>query len=241
MKWNYAGRRNEKLKVVAMTDFTQLTRELESVNTPRLTFRSVRPVDGWDLFDATKSDSFNRFLSWTKPTDPYQTVARMEAISEAHLRGDLCALSAIHRESGRWVALFRFLRYRPDPSIVEISLWIHSDFHHDSLGWEITRSLVDRAFAVTTMPLMLAASCQENRPAQRLLQSCGFSYHSIVPRPHEDGYPLHLFEYRQTRQEWEASLHTRSEARKPAAVIAAPAGVVDEAANRNLFRAVSGK
>lgn len=224
-----------------MTDFSHLTRELENVITPRLTFRSVRPVDGWDLYDATKSDSFNRFLSWARPTDAYQVVARMEAISEAHLRGDICAMSAIHRESGRWVALFRFLPYRPEPSIVEISLWIHSDFHHDSLGWEITRSLVDRAFQATTMPLMLAASCQENRPAQRLLQSCGFSYHSTVPRPHEDGFPLHLFEYRQTRAEWEASLLTRSETRKTQVIATGPARMGDLAANRDSFKAVSGK
>jgi hypothetical protein len=91
------------------------------------------------------------------------------------------------------------------------------------------------------MPLMLAASCQENRPAQRLLQSCGFSYHSTVPRPHEDGFPLHLFEYRQTRAEWEASLLTRSETRKTPAIATGPARMGDLAANRDSFKAVSGK
>lgn len=224
-----------------MIDFIQLAQGLSGTETPRLTFRPALPVDGWDLFDATKSDVFNRFLSWSKPTDPYQTVARMEAISEAHLRGDMCALSAIHRETGRWVALFRFLRYRQEPHIVEISLWIHSDFHHDSLGWEITRTLVDRAFQITGMPLMLAASCQENRPAQRLLLSCGFTYHSIVPRPHEEGFPLHLFEYRQTRDEWEASLQNRSESRHSARPVQLEPAAGGVAANRERFREVSGK
>lgn len=224
-----------------MTDFAKLSRSLESVETPRLTFRPALAVDGWGLYDATRHDSFNRFLSWSRPSDPYQTVARMEAIAEAHQRGDICAMSAIHRENGRWVALFRFLRYRLDPSIVEISLWIHSDFHHDSMGWEITRTLVDRAFQASEMPLMLAASCQENRPAQRLLLSCGFTYHSIVPRPHEEGFPLELFEYRQTREEWERSLEDRRQVRPlPTAARLEPQdGSV--AANRGRYREVSGK
>lgn len=224
-----------------MIDFAKLSRSLESVETPRLTFRPALPVDGWGLYDATRHDSFNRFLSWSRPSDPYQAVARMEAISEAHQRGDICAMSAVHRENGRWVALFRFLRYRPDPSIVEISLWIHSDFHHDSMGWEITRTLVDRAFETSEMPLMLAASCQENRPAQRLLLSCGFTYHSVVPRPHEDGFPLHLFEYRQTRDEWERLLEGRREVYPSTATVRMDPGEGAIAANRSRFREVSGK
>ena len=224
-----------------MIDFGKLSHSLGSVETPRLTFRPALAVDGWGLYDATKHESFNRYLSWSRPSDPYLAVARMEAISEAHRRGEMCAISAIHRENGRWVALFRFLRYRLDPRIVEISLWIHSDFHHDSMGWEITRTLVDKGFENSEMPLMLAASCQENRPAQRLLLSCGFTYHSLVPRPHEDGFPLPLFEYRQTREEWERTLANR----RVIQPIPAPTEVAlrhgSGAANRSRYQEVSGK
>jgi RimJ/RimL family protein N-acetyltransferase len=224
-----------------MTNFTNLARALVGVETPRLTLRAALPVDGWDLYDATQHESFNRFLSWSKPSDPYQAVARMEAISRAHQLGEICALSAIHRETDRWVALFRFLPYRPDPGIVEASLWVHSDFHHDSIGWELTRALVDKAFEVTAMPLMLAASCQENRPAQRLLLSCGFTYHSIVPRPHEEGFPLPLFEYRQTHDEWLRTMETRVTELKPTASRVQDGARTPEAANRAAFKAVAGR
>jgi hypothetical protein len=224
-----------------MIDFVSLAQSLEGVETPRLTFRAALPVDGWSLFEATRHELFNRFLSWSQPTDPYQTVARMEAIAQAHLRGDLCALSAIHRETGQWVALFRFLPYRQDPNVVEISLWIHSDFHRASLGMEITRTLVDRAFQVTGMPLMLAASCQENRPAQKVLLKCGFTYHSTVPRPHEDGQPLDLFEYRQTHEEWLRSLGERDTAPASVGHVRAPSKDDGAGANHGRFREVSGK
>jgi RimJ/RimL family protein N-acetyltransferase len=124
---------------------------------------------------------------------------------------------------------------------VEASLWVHSDFHHDSIGWELTRTLVDKAFEVSAMPLMLAASCQENRPAQRLLLSCGFTYHSIVPRPHEEGFPLPLFEYRQTHDEWLRTMETRVTELKPTASRAQDGARTPEAANRAAFKAVAGR
>jgi RimJ/RimL family protein N-acetyltransferase len=223
-----------------MMNLSSLAKALEGLETPRLTIRPALPVDGWELFDATRHNDFNRFLSWSAPSEPYEVVARMEAVVQAHMRGDICALSALHRESGRWIGLFRFLRYRPDPRIVEISLWIHSDFHHDSLGWEITRSLVDRAFHATKMPLMLAASCQDNRPAQRLLLSCGFTYDGVVPRPHEEGHPLHLFEYRQTYEQWEAALEGRDPTVLPLLRPRSRAVAEPTAANESQLRAVSG-
>ena len=224
-----------------MIDFTPLARAMESAQVNDLTFRAARPADGWMLFDATRNKSFNRYLSWSKPNDPYEVVARMEAIVEAHRRGEMCAMSITKTDTDQWVGLFRFLRYRHDPEIVEISLWTHSDFYHASNGLTIVRSALDTAFRHTDVSVVLAASCQANRSAQRILEICGFDFDGVVPRPHEDGHTLELFEFRLSRQRW---------ANVPGIDAAESASLLREArslrraraaANVEVFRAVSGK
>jgi len=224
-----------------MIDFATVARAMESVQMGNLSFREVRPADGWMLFDATRNKSFNRYLSWSKPNDPYEVVARMEAIVEAHRRGEMCALTITKADTNQWVGLFRFLRYRHDPEIVEISLWTHSDFYHASSGLAIVRAGLDAVFSSTDVSVVLAASCQGNRSAQRILEICGFTYDSVVPRPHEDGHMLELFEFRLPRLQWSSALGAQpgqpisllSEARSRRHVRAA--------ANAGVFQVVSGK
>jgi RimJ/RimL family protein N-acetyltransferase len=224
-----------------MIDFKSLARAMEGVQINDLTFRAARPADGWMLFDATRNKSFNRYLSWSKPNDAYEVVARMEAIVEAHRRGDMCALSITKTDTDQWVGLFRFLRYRLDTEIVEISLWTHSDFYHASNGLGIVRTALDTLFLHTDVSVVLAASCQGNRSAQRILEICGFGLDGIVPRPHEDGHTLELFEFRLGRQSW---------AKLPSINAAEPASLLREArslrrsrtaANGEIFQAVSSK
>lgn len=193
-----------------MIKFAPLTRAMENVRASDLAFRAARPADGWMLFDATRHKSFNRYLSWSKPSEPYEAVARMEAIVDAHNRGEMCALTITKGETDQWVGLFRFLRYRHDPDIVEISLWTHGDFYHASNGLKIVRTALETVFRVTDVSIVLAASCQENRSAQRILEICGFGYDAIVPRPHEDGHMLELFEFRLERRTWDHIQNTGS-------------------------------
>ena len=214
---------------------------MESVQISDLAFRVARPADGWMLFDATRNKSFNRYLSWSKPNDAYEVVARMEAIVEAHRRGEMCALSITKADTNQWVGLFRFLRYRLDPEIVEISLWTHSDFYHASNGLLIVRTALDTVFRHTEVSVVRAASCQGNRSAQRILEICGFGFDGVVPRPHEDGHTLELFEFQLDRQRW---------ANLPVIGAAEPVSLLREArslrrsrtaANVEIFQAVSGK
>lgn len=187
-----------------MIDFFALSAALGKVKTARLEFRPALPVDGWSLFEATRNKFFNRYLAWARPDDPYETVARMEAISMAHQRGDMSAMSVIERDSGRWVALFRFLLYRHDPEIVEMSLWVHGDFYHAAYGFEIGNAAVSAAFDHTDVKVLLGASFPTNRGVQGIMGGCGFTYHSTVPRTLENGRTVDLLEYRLTKEEWMA-------------------------------------
>jgi RimJ/RimL family protein N-acetyltransferase len=224
-----------------MIDFTSLARAMETVQINDLTFRAARAADGWMLFDATRNKSFNRYLSWSKPNDPYEVVARMEAIVEAHRLGDMCAMAITKTDTNQWVGLFRFLRYRHDPEIVEISLWTHSDFYHASNGLTIVRTALEKVFRCTEVSVVLAASCQGNRSAQRILEICGFVYDGVVPRPHEDGHSLELFEFRLDRQRW-ASM-TGVEVTQSASLLTEARSLrrARAATNAGIFQAVSGK
>lgn len=195
-----------------MIDFQQLSRATAQTETARLSFRAVQPADGWHLFAATRIESFNRYLMWSRPADAYQSVARMEAIADAHHQGQMSALSVMERDTGKWVGLFRFLRYRHDPAVVEISLWTHSDFYHASYGFEIVCAAIDCAFRATSVDLVSASAYQRNRAAQLILERCGFTPFGIVPRPHEDGYDVDLLEFRLSRTQWLATSAQRESA-----------------------------
>lgn len=200
-----------------MIDFHALSKALDGLQTPRLTFRAARAVDGWALFDATRNRFFNRYLTWSQPSEPYEAVARMEAIAAAHRHGEMTAMSMLERDTGKWVGLFRFVQYRHDPDIAEIGLWIHSDFFHASYGYEIGSSAVDAGFSETQVPQMLGASYATNRGVQAIMAKCGFSYHSTVPRPHEDGKTVELMEFRLTRAQWEIAKSLDAQQVQPAA------------------------
>lgn len=224
-----------------MIDFALLSRAMEQAPIDGLAFREARPADGWVLFDATRNPSFNRYLMWSRPSEPYETVARMESIVDAHHRGDMCALSIMAGDTNQWVGMFRFLRYRHDPKIVEISLWTHSDFYHAFNGLKIVQTALQTLFKVTDVQLVLAGSYPGNRAAQRILEICGFSYDSVVPRPHEDGHMVDLLEFRLSRARWEIQRQSEglqatsllADARRRRRALAA--------ANLESFRVVSGK
>lgn len=185
-----------------MIDFHDLTASMAGLNTGRISLRPARAADGWHLFEATRNKFFNRYLMWARPTEAYEAVARVEAIVSAHLRGEMSAHSIIENASGRWVGLFRFLRYRHDPEVVEISLWIHGDFFHAAYGYEVVSTSIARAFAATTVPVILGASFPQNRGAKNIMSKCGFRFYSSQPRYHEDGYFVDLMEYRITKVDW---------------------------------------
>lgn len=185
-----------------MRDFFELTARLTGRQTARLLLREATPADGWILFDAARTPDFNRLLLWPRPDRAEHAVQRMEAICLAQSMGRMSAISACHKETGAWVALFRFQPYGPDPDITEMGLWMHPEHWRSSFGKELTRTCVDVAFSMPEVQTLLGATLTENTGAAKVLTSCGLTYSDTVVRRHEDGRDVNLFEYRITRNDW---------------------------------------
>jgi len=219
---HYSKSKTRDLAGLEMISFLDLASAMEGVRTRRVSLRAARPADGWHLFEATRNKFFNRYLMWSRPSEPYEAVARMESIVSAHEQGHMAACSIMENSTGRWVGLFRFLRYRHDPEVVEISLWIHSDFFHAAYGYEVVATSIARAFSASPILTIVGASFPNNRGAQSIMKRCGFSFHSTRPRPHEDGHSVDLMEYRITRLDWEnesnGTTSVREESIEPAIV-----------------------
>jgi len=185
-----------------MRDFFELTTRLSGLQTSRLALREASPADGWALFDATRNPEFNRLLVWPRPDTPEQAVQRMEAICLAQNRGRMSAISACLKETGAWVAVFRFLPYGLDPDITEMGLWMHPDYWRSSFGKELTQACMEVAFSMPEVHTLLGATLPQNQGAIRVLLSCGLVFSGNVIRHHEDGRAVDVIEHRVTREGW---------------------------------------
>ena len=185
-----------------MLDFFELSSRLNGRHTARLVLRQASPADGWSLFDATRNPAFNRLLVWPRPDEPAQALQRMEAICLEQNSGRMSAVSACEKETGAWVALFRFLPYGPDPEIVEMGLWMHPNHWRSSFGTELTQACMETAFSIPEVHTLLGATLPDNKGAIQVLLNCGLVFTNNVVRHHEDGRPADVFEHRITRQAW---------------------------------------
>ncbi len=183
-------------------DYLTLTETLEQIESENLVFRPVTVADAWPLFLATRNPLFNATLSWAQPADQAEVVARITAVIRATRRGQMSAISAVVRETGALVSIYRFQGYKPDPSCAEMGVWTMPGFWHGGYSTEITRACVDATFAMSEATVLLAAAEHHNRPARKVLANAGLTPHLDVVRKAECGRIAYLTEFRITREQW---------------------------------------
>jgi RimJ/RimL family protein N-acetyltransferase len=187
------------------TDFHSLTEHLERVYTPRVAFRSVSLSDAWPLYEATRDPQFNMGLMWEQPDSDADVLARMDAIVAVARRGGMTAVSAVLKETGEWISLFRFQPYAADPDLVETGIWTHRKFWRGQYSFELANACIDAAFLRTDVPLLIAAANPNNTRVHMLLGICGFTPRRSKARRKESGDEIDLTEFEITREEWTAA------------------------------------
>ena len=183
-------------------DFSELGQNLQRAHAPRVALRPACLADAWPLFHATRNPLFNRHLLWPQPDHEASVLGRMDLIVTAAAQGRLTALSAVVKETGAWIGLFRFQPYREQPGTLEMGVWIHDRFWHGRYSLEIGRLCVDAAFALSGVERLVGASSPENRGSCRLMEAVGMAATELVRRDTETGLPVLLQEYAITRDLW---------------------------------------
>jgi len=186
-------------------DFLELTQALECSFSERVALRPVSLCDAWPLFVATRNPQFNRHLLWPRPECEEQVLKRVRMIMEASRRGRLTALSAVARQTGEFIALFRFQPHATLPETIEMGIWMHDKYWHGRYSLELGRLCVSAAFALSEeVQLLLGASAPENRGSCHLMQAVGMTPGRMVQRDTEMGHQALLCEYTITREQWAA-------------------------------------
>jgi RimJ/RimL family protein N-acetyltransferase len=183
-------------------DFEDLATELQLVHTGRLALRPLALADAWPLWAATRNPAFNAGLLWSQPDNELEVFSRVEAIVQAAQRGRLAAVSAVCRDTGQWVGLFRFLPHGSNPGAVEMGLWVHPTFWHGRVSLELGKACVSAAFSLSTVQLLVGAAAPANRGACQLNQLCGMLPIRNVWRKHETLADVELIEHEITREQW---------------------------------------
>lgn len=183
-------------------DFEELANELHLVHTPRLALRPLALADAWPLWEATRNPAFNSGLLWEQPTQVSQVFERVEAIMQATERGRLAAVSAVVKETGQWVGLFRLQAHASNPAAIELGVWTHPVFWHGRVGLELGLACVGAAFSRSDAQLLVGAAAPSNRGACHLNRLGGLVPVRTVWRKHETLADVELIEHEITREQW---------------------------------------
>lgn len=182
--------------------FKDLTDRLERIYSPRLALRRLSLCDGWPLYVATRDPGFNQHLLWDQPPDEATLLERVDAIAAAARRGRLAAVSAVVRQTGEWVSLYRFIPYADDPGTLEMGVWTHTNFWRGHYTQELTRMCIDAAFRCSPIERLVAAAAPENAGSCRVLANAGLMPAKLVTRFTEFGRPVLLKEHVMQRRDW---------------------------------------
>jgi RimJ/RimL family protein N-acetyltransferase len=185
-------------------DFLELTQVLECSFSERVALRPVALCDAWPIFVASRNPAFNQHLLWAQPEHVELVLKRVRLIMDASRRGLLTALSAVHRQTGEFIALFRFQPHASKPGVVEMGIWVHDKYWHGRYSLELGRLCVSGAFSLSNVQILLGASALENRGSCHLMQAVGMTPGELVERPTEMGHDATLREFTITRAEWAA-------------------------------------
>ena len=183
-------------------DFEDLATELQLVHTGRLALRPLALSDAWPLWAATRNPAFNAGLLWAQPEGEVQVFERVQAIVQAAHRGRLAAMSAVCKETGQWMGLFRFLPHAVGSNIVEMGIWVHPTFWHGRYSLELGRACVSAAFSISQVQVLLGAAAPSNRSSCQLMTLCGLTPQRSIWRKHETLPDVELIEHEITRAQW---------------------------------------
>jgi RimJ/RimL family protein N-acetyltransferase len=184
-------------------DFESLALELQFVHTSRLALRPVAIADAWPLWDATRNPAFNAGLLWAQPEHESQVFERVDAIMRAAQRGRLSAVSAVCRQTGQWVGMFRFLPHASSARAVELGIWIHPSHWHGRLALELAQACGNAVFSFfPSVEMLIGAAAPTNRGSCSLIRLCGLLPARNVWRKHETLADVELIEHELTRERW---------------------------------------
>lgn len=184
-------------------DFLELTDRLERAHSRRVALRPVSLTDAWPLFQATRNEAFNQYLLWPRPRHESELLRRLNLIAGEARKGRLCAVSAVSKQTGEWIGLFRFLPHARRSGAVEMGLWTHDRFWHGRYSLEIGRLCVAAAFTLSNVQTLIGASAPANRSSCELMRLVGMRPLDVVRRPTEMGHEVDLQEFIIERGDWE--------------------------------------
>jgi RimJ/RimL family protein N-acetyltransferase len=187
------------------TDFHDLTARLTSVYSKRLALRPVCLSDTWPLFDATRHPAFNQHLLWDQPGNEWEVYRRVEAVVEATRNGKMASVSAVLKETGAWVSLFRF---QPAGSgeaegTLEMGLWTHARYWHGRFSLELGRMCVDAAFQQPGVQRLIGITSTDNRSSCQLMQLVGLHLRGESLRDSESGVSRPSLVFEVDRATWQ--------------------------------------
>jgi RimJ/RimL family protein N-acetyltransferase len=187
------------------TDFHDLTARLTSVYSKRLALRPVCLSDTWPLFDATRHPAFNQHLLWDQPGSEWEVYRRVEAVVEATRNGKMASVSAVLKETGAWVSLFRFqpAGVGEGEETLEMGLWTHARYWHGRFSLELGRMCVDAAFQQPGVQRLIGITSTDNRSSRQLMELVGLHLRGEALRDSESGASRPSLVFEVDRATWQ--------------------------------------
>jgi RimJ/RimL family protein N-acetyltransferase len=188
-------------------DFPLLTKSLSRRSSERIALRALSHCDMWPLWQATRNEAFNRFLTWSQPDDEAELQRRVDTLLTCAEQGRGSFLSVVIKDTGEWASLFRFGPPTPElnkPRSVEAGIWTHPKFWAAGLSAEMSRLMLEGVFQHSKAESLVAQGEVSNKAVLRLFETCGLAFSSHRKHRFEDGLERDMAVYELTREAWQA-------------------------------------
>jgi RimJ/RimL family protein N-acetyltransferase len=145
-------------------------------------FREFARSDVFPLFEATKKDSFNRYLLWSAPNQLSGLIDMIEDFMNQGKNDEIIFLSIIEKFTGSWLGVAKFIPYDDG---IEASFWTHPNYHGKLVVIEAFESSLDIALNNRLNAKVYGRVIHGNEKAHKLVTKTGFKkigeVNSLIP------------------------------------------------------------
>ena len=179
--------------------------QLETLHTPRLTLRKVRPSDIPAYFSRVgSSQAVTRYMLFDAHTDISQSVASVQKALDRYAAGRCYRWAIALPEDDSLIGIIELLRFDEEAESCSFAYMLGQDYWGQGYGTEALRAALDFAFRKMQVREVTADHFSANPASGAAMKKAGMTHVRTLPGKYEKhGTAFDAEEYKITREEWD--------------------------------------
>lgn len=153
--------------------------KVPKLETERLTLRMWSKKDAADLYEYAKNPNVGPNAGWK----PHDSIMESRQIIKSIFWENMC-WAIVDKETGKVIGSIGLEndRFRPDVNSKELGYSLSEDHWGKGLMTEAAKCMVQYAFEVLKLDVLMIRTGDANQRSQRVIEKCGFQYEGTLRR-----------------------------------------------------------